>query len=81
MKPHSPASKQPIRQLTYEQAFTELEQIVAQLESNSLDLEVSLALFERGQALAVHCATLLDQAEFKVQQITGNGLTDFIPES
>jgi exodeoxyribonuclease VII small subunit len=81
MKPISPTSKQPIEQSTYEEAFSELEQIVAQLESNSLDLEVSLALFERGQALANHCATLLDKAEFKVQQITGNGQSDFVPES
>ncbi|MCU0488346.1 MAG: exodeoxyribonuclease VII small subunit [Anaerolineales bacterium] len=81
MKPLSLPSDQPIDQLTYEQAFSELEQIVTRLESNSLDLEVSLALFERGQALASHCAALLDQAELKVQQITSNGLSDFVPES
>ncbi len=81
MKPQTLPTNQPIDQLTYEQAFSQLEQIVAQLESNSLDLEISLALFERGQALANHCANLLDQAELKVQQITSNGLADFVPES
>lgn len=81
MKPQPLNTDQPIDRLTYEQAFSELEQIVARLESNSLDLEVSLALFERGQALANYCAILLDQAELKVQQITSNGLSDFVSES
>lgn len=67
----------PIDQLTYEQALTELEGIVSALESNEHSLDNALGLFERGQALARHCAGLLDQAELKVQQLLGEELVDF----
>jgi exodeoxyribonuclease VII small subunit len=69
----------PIDQLTYEQAFTELEGIVTALESEQRSLEEALALFERGQALASYCASLLDQADLKVQQLSAGDLTDFTP--
>ncbi len=67
----------PLDQLTYEQALAELEEIVSILETEERPLEKALALFERGQALARYCAGLLDQAELKVQQISGEELTDF----
>ena len=69
----------PIDQLTYEQAFTELEAIVTALESDQRSLEEALAVFERGQALASYCATQLEQADLKVQQLSGGSLTDFTP--
>ncbi len=62
--------------LTYEAAFQELETIVAELESNQRTLEEAMALFERGQALALHCAGLLDTAELKVQTLINEGLAD-----
>lgn len=67
----------PLDQLTYEQAFADLEAIVSALESEERSLEEALALFERGQALARHCARMLDQAELKVQQLSGEELVDF----
>ena len=67
----------PVEQLSYEQAYAELEEIVAMLEADERSLDVALALFERGQALARYCAALLDQAELKVQQIAGENLVDF----
>ncbi len=60
---------QPTEQLTYEQAFAELEEIVAALESDQHTLDEVLHLFERGQALAKHCAALLEQAELKISQL------------
>lgn len=68
---------QPVEELTYEQAFAELENIVTSLESDERTLDQALALFERGQALARHCAELLDKAELKVQQLSGEELIDF----
>ena len=62
-----------IGKLSYEKALAELEEIVAGLEGDGLALEESLALFERGQALAQHCASLLDKAELKVQELTQEG--------
>lgn len=67
----------PIEELTYEQAFTELESIVAALETEEHNLDKTIAQFERGQALAQHCAALLDKAEIKVQQISGDQITAF----
>jgi exodeoxyribonuclease VII small subunit len=55
--------------LTFEQAFKELEESVSKLESGELPLEESLALYERGQALAAYCGKMLDEAELKIEQV------------
>jgi exodeoxyribonuclease VII small subunit len=60
-----------IKSMTYEQAFAELESIVAGLESGQRPLEEALAQFERGQLLLQHCAGLLDKAELKVRTLSG----------
>ncbi|MCJ7703183.1 MAG: exodeoxyribonuclease VII small subunit [Anaerolineales bacterium] len=70
----------PVEELTYEQAFTELEAIVNGLEANERSLEEAIDQFERGQALATHCTTLLDKAELKVRQISGEDLVPFEAE-
>jgi exodeoxyribonuclease VII small subunit len=67
----------PIDALTYEEAFAELETIMAALESGERPLEESMTLFERGQALTKRCAELLDKAELKVQTLVGESLVDF----
>ena len=67
----------PIDELTYEEAFAELEKIVAALESGEHSLEESMNLFERGQALNKRCADLLDKAELKIQALVGESLTEF----
>ena len=67
----------PVEELTYEQAFTELESLIASLEANQGSLDEVLGEFERGQELAKHCAVLLDQAELKVKQLSEETITDF----
>ena len=67
----------PIEQLTYEQAYAELEQIVRALEAGERSLDDSVRLYERGQALAQRCAALLDKAELKVRLLAGENLEDF----
>jgi exodeoxyribonuclease VII small subunit len=62
-----------IDELKYEEAFAELEKIVGELEGDIANLDNALQLFERGQALAKHCAALLEKAELKVQELTDNG--------
>jgi exodeoxyribonuclease VII small subunit len=72
--------KKPIKSIdsmTYEEAFVDLETIVAALESGERPLEESMKLFERGQALTKRCAELLDKAELKVQELVGDSLADF----
>ena len=58
-----------VEELSYEEAFAELEEIVRLLETDSKTLEESLALFERGQALSNRCAALLDQADLRIRQL------------
>jgi exodeoxyribonuclease VII small subunit len=58
-----------IEDLSFEAAFTELEEVVRQLEEGNLPLDEAMALFERGTALAAHCNTRLDAAELRVQQL------------
>jgi exodeoxyribonuclease VII small subunit len=65
------------QELTYEQAYAELEGIVAALESGEHTLEDAIAQYERGQALAKYCANLLDKAELGVQQLAGDQIVDF----
>jgi len=60
-----------VNELSYEQAIAELETLVDQLEAEQLALEEALGLYERGQALGQRCALLLDQAELRVRQLTG----------
>ena len=52
--------------LTYEQARDELVQVVARLEAGGEPLEASLALWERGEALAARCQEWLDGARQKL---------------
>ncbi len=66
--------------LSYEEAFGELEQIVESLESGELPLEQALAEFERGQALAKRCAQLLDQAELKLTQLVSDDEGGYVEE-
>lgn len=49
-------------ELTYEQARDELMDVVARLESGAASLEDSLALWERGEALADRCQNVIDDA-------------------
>ena len=54
--------------LTYEEAYSKLEQILQDLESGDLPLEEALSLYEQGAALAAYCARKLDEAELRVRQ-------------
>jgi len=56
-------------QISFENAYKELEETVRKLEAGSLTLEESLALFERGTELATLCGQRLDQAELRVSKL------------
>lgn len=77
-----PLSTKLVEELSYEEAFTELETIVNALEGEGSrnPLEEAMALFERGQALVKRCSDLLDEAELKVRQLSGTELSEFEDE-
>ena len=71
------SSPKPVDELTYEEAFAELESIVNALEGEQNPLEEAMSLFERGQALVERCSVLLDGAEVKIRELSGEELVDF----
>lgn len=58
-----------LKELSYEQALQELEELVNTLETGENDLQTTLLYFERGQSLASYCISQLDNAELKVEQV------------
>ena len=63
-------SPEDIETMDFETAFNALQANITSLEDEDLPLNGSLALFERGQALAKRCSTLLEQAELKLRQLS-----------
>lgn len=59
-----------VSEMSFEEAMSELEQVVSRLESASVPLDASITLYERGDALKKHCEAKLAAAEEKVAKIT-----------
>tara|TARA_B100000029_G_scaffold480802_1_gene529188 strand:+ start:336 stop:578 length:243 start_codon:yes stop_codon:yes gene_type:complete len=53
--------------IDFEKTFTELEQLVNQMEKGDLSLEESLQCFEKGMNLTKDCQQALSEAEQKVK--------------
>ena len=60
-----------VQALSYEQARDELVAVVGRLESGAESLEESLALWERGEALADRCQQWLDGARERLATARG----------
>jgi exodeoxyribonuclease VII small subunit len=58
---------------TYEELYTRMQQIVAQLESGELPLAEAMALYEEGVKVAAACQAILDRAELRVQELLVGG--------
>ncbi|MEE1620433.1 exodeoxyribonuclease VII small subunit [Zafaria sp. J156] len=56
-----------VAQLSYEQAREGLVAVVSQLEAGGASLEQSLALWERGEALAARCEAWLEGARQRLE--------------
>ncbi len=59
-----------ISAMTFEKALASLEEIVARLEGGKVDLEESIRIYERGEALRKHCESKLREAEARIEKIT-----------
>lgn len=68
-----PTSPPDVRALGYEEARDELVRVVAELEQGSSTLEQSLALWERGEALAARCEEWLIGARARLEAARGTG--------
>ena len=62
-----------INELSFEQAYDQLEDVLAQLESGELALEESVAMYEKGKLLSARCQTLLDNAELRIKKLDDDG--------
>jgi exodeoxyribonuclease VII small subunit len=56
--------------LTFEQAITELTNIVEKIELGEIPLQESIEQYEKGMALIKHCRSILEKAEKKIEQIS-----------
>lgn len=56
----------------FESALAQLEGLVAKMESGTLPLDESLAVYEQGVELARICQRRLDRAEQQVNVLQGN---------
>ncbi|MDZ7754322.1 MAG: exodeoxyribonuclease VII small subunit [Gammaproteobacteria bacterium] len=57
----------------FEAALREFEQLVERMESGELPLEESLKLYARGMELSRTCREALDDAERRVEVLSGQG--------
>jgi exodeoxyribonuclease VII small subunit len=58
-----------IKNMSFEEALAELEQIVERLESGDAKLDDAITSYERGAALKQHCEAKLREAQEKVEKI------------
>ena len=70
-----------IKELTFEQALSELEEIVEKLEQGDIDLEDSIDIYERGTLLKTHCEEKLKSANCSESSVdtTQASLTEVFP--
>jgi len=64
--------------IPFEEALSELQQIVGSLETGQVSLEQSLAQFERGVSLVSLCKSLLDQAHQRVEVVVSRNASGVV---
>ena len=58
-----------IAKLSFEEAITELEKLVRQLEEGKAKLDDAISAYERGALLKRHCESKLREAKAKIERI------------
>jgi exodeoxyribonuclease VII small subunit len=59
-----------IESITFEEALTELKEIVRKIDTGEESLDSSIASFERGILLKGYCEKKLQNARLKIEKIT-----------
>ena len=65
---------------SFEDAMSELDELVTKLEAGELSLELSIDAYKRGVELIRYCTARLDNAEQQVRVLDGELLKPFSPE-
>ncbi len=58
-----------INELSYEEAFEKLQEIVGLLEDGKISLDDSIKFYEYGMSLKMHCEKKLKNAEMKIKTV------------
>jgi exodeoxyribonuclease VII small subunit len=61
-----------IAKMKFEDALSELEKIVKELEEGKVELDGAIERYERGAALKRHCEAKLAEAQARIEKITRN---------
>ena len=64
------------KELSLEEAFEQIEAVIARLEKEEITLEESFHEYNRGMQLLKHCNEAIDKVEKKVLQINEEGGLD-----
>ena len=70
--PKPKSTVKPASSPSFEDAFIELEKIVAQMETGQMPLEASLAAYQQGNALLQACQKSLADVEQQVQVLNAS---------
>ena len=78
-----------IRDLKFEEARAQLEELVEKMESGNMPLEELISAYEKGSQLTAHCRALLEGLQRRVEIIVNGGdpqarearCADFAPEA
>lgn len=65
--------------LSFEQALSGLDDVVARLESGEIGLEEAVGLFEQGQRYLATCRERLDVAQARIDELTAAELPNASP--
>ena len=60
---------------SFEDAYSELQRVIEQLEDGGLGLEEAVQLFERGSELVQLCRRIVDAAELRVTRLAAESAT------
>ncbi len=59
----------PDTELTFEQAYTRLEELIEKLDEGGLSLDEALSCYEEASALVARCNRVLDAAELRLRNV------------
>lgn len=68
-KPADSDVPEDVAQLSFEDAMSELEDIVRELEQGSGSLDRAITVYARGAALKKHCEAKLKEAQLRIEKV------------